>query len=87
MLRHGYAAAVKPFLIPIVTIQATASLPHCICTLSSARIAGAVGTNLQAMLSTVYISILATGMLDTCDIRSGLLTTLAYGIDVVLVEG
>ena len=37
MLRHGYVAAVKPFLILIVIIQTTASLPQCICTFSSAR--------------------------------------------------
>ena len=69
-----------------VTIQATASLPQFICTLSSARkIAGAVVSNVQAMLSTVYISILATGMLGSCNISSGLFTTLAF--NVVLVEG
>ena len=66
-----------------VTIQATASLPECICTLSSARkIAGAVVSNVEAML---YISILARGMLGTCNIRSVSLTTLAF--NVVLVEG
>ena len=69
-----------------VTIEATASLPECIYTLSSARkIAGAVVSNVEAMLSTVYISILARGMLGTCNIRSGSLTTLAF--NVVLVEG
>ena len=69
-----------------VTIQATASLPECVCTLCSARkIAGAVVSNVPAMLSTVYISILVTGMLGTCNIRSGSLTALAF--NVVLVEG
>ena len=69
-----------------VTTQATTSLPECICTLCSARkTAGAVVSNVQAMLSTVYISILATVMLGTCNIRSGSLTTLAF--NVVLVEG
>ena len=69
-----------------VTTQATTSLPECICTLCSARkIAGAVVSNVQARLSTVYISILATGMLGTCNIRSGSLTTLAF--NVVLFEG